>query len=237
MIADLVFDVGMNTGQDTDFYLRKGFRVVAIEANAVQVRRARWKFARYVLTSRLHLLNVAIGHPGRRPFYVNKTHHEWSSLVEELGTRGGRFRRVDVEVVTLDSIMRRLGTPYYLKIDIEGMDSVAVASLARLDDRPRFVSVESGGGPEWLDSLHRLGYRWFKLVDQTRVADARCPRPAVEGRYVDYRFTPGSSGPFGEEAPGSWMSWAEARRRWLEIVARWKPGEDLWFDIHARSDT
>ncbi len=36
MNPDLIFDVGMNNGDDTDFDLAKGFRVVAIEANPDQ---------------------------------------------------------------------------------------------------------------------------------------------------------------------------------------------------------
>ena len=31
--ADLIYDVGMHRGEDTAFYLRKGFRVVAVEAD------------------------------------------------------------------------------------------------------------------------------------------------------------------------------------------------------------
>ena len=30
---NLIFDIGMHIGQDTEFYLKKGFRVVAIEAD------------------------------------------------------------------------------------------------------------------------------------------------------------------------------------------------------------
>jgi len=33
MDAQLIYDVGAQLGEDTDFYLRKGFKVVAIEAN------------------------------------------------------------------------------------------------------------------------------------------------------------------------------------------------------------
>ncbi|TIL80880.1 MAG: FkbM family methyltransferase, partial [Mesorhizobium sp.] len=33
MQADLVYDVGMNNGDDTAYYLHRGFRVVAIEAD------------------------------------------------------------------------------------------------------------------------------------------------------------------------------------------------------------
>lgn len=33
MNAQLIYDIGAHLGEDTDFYLKKGFKVVAIEAN------------------------------------------------------------------------------------------------------------------------------------------------------------------------------------------------------------
>jgi hypothetical protein len=33
---DLIFDVGFHRGEDTDFYLKKGFRVVAVEATGAE---------------------------------------------------------------------------------------------------------------------------------------------------------------------------------------------------------
>jgi hypothetical protein len=33
MHPDLIYDLGMHRGGDTQFYLEKGFRVVAVEAN------------------------------------------------------------------------------------------------------------------------------------------------------------------------------------------------------------
>ena len=35
---DLIYDVGMHRGEDTEFYLRKGFRVVAFEADPELLR-------------------------------------------------------------------------------------------------------------------------------------------------------------------------------------------------------
>lgn len=32
-VNDLIFDIGMYKGEDTDFYLKRGFRVIAFEAN------------------------------------------------------------------------------------------------------------------------------------------------------------------------------------------------------------
>jgi hypothetical protein len=44
MIAPLIYDVGMCDGADTAFYLAKGFRVIAIEANPTLVERNRVLF-------------------------------------------------------------------------------------------------------------------------------------------------------------------------------------------------
>jgi hypothetical protein len=37
---NLIYDVGMHTGQDTEFYLAKGFNVIAIEANPLLMQKA-----------------------------------------------------------------------------------------------------------------------------------------------------------------------------------------------------
>jgi len=41
---DLIYDVGMNNGDDTAYYLRRGFRVVAIEANTCLAKCAAERF-------------------------------------------------------------------------------------------------------------------------------------------------------------------------------------------------
>lgn len=43
--ADLVYDVGMNRGEDTEFYLKKGYRVVGFEADPLLVDQCRKRFA------------------------------------------------------------------------------------------------------------------------------------------------------------------------------------------------
>ena len=226
MDRDLIYDVGMNTGQDTGFYLKKGFRVVGIEADSLLVEECRTKFPEEASAGRLTLLNVGIGSKaGHFPFYVNKTHHEWSSLIESIGTRGGAFTTGSVDVVTLDTILQAHGLPYYLKIDIEGMDNAAVQAAGRLADRPQYISVETGPGPAWIDALHAISYRWFKLIDQTTIDQIAC---------ADHQFVRGSTGPFGEETPGEWKSYEEVRKAWIEYLAEPRPDKNLWFDIHAK---
>jgi hypothetical protein len=38
MDGNLIYDFGMHDGADTDYYLRKGFRVVAVEADPLLAR-------------------------------------------------------------------------------------------------------------------------------------------------------------------------------------------------------
>jgi len=47
-IERLIYDVGMNNGDDSAYYLSLGFRVVAIEANPELVEQAKLRFAREI---------------------------------------------------------------------------------------------------------------------------------------------------------------------------------------------
>ncbi len=59
--GDLVFDVGMHDCRDTDFYLKKGYRVVAVEANPQLALYGARLFTKEVDEGRLTILNVGLG--------------------------------------------------------------------------------------------------------------------------------------------------------------------------------
>jgi hypothetical protein len=48
----------MNNGDDTAYYLSRGFRTVAIEANPELVKYAKARFARKIASGRLIILNT-----------------------------------------------------------------------------------------------------------------------------------------------------------------------------------
>ena len=60
MIGNLIYDIGMNNGDDTAYYLQRGFRVIAVEANPALVSQAIQRFEREVAEDRLVVLNVGI---------------------------------------------------------------------------------------------------------------------------------------------------------------------------------
>jgi FkbM family methyltransferase len=246
MIADLIYDIGMCDGNDTCFYMKKGFRVVAIEANPDLVDRAQHRFAAELATGQLTLLNVAISDDeGSVPFYVSRKDPGWSTIspgfAQSMATRrGGRFDEVRVRSSRLESIIATHGVPYYMKIDIEGVDIICLHALHAFDDRPRYVSVEMPNRHDWdalaqhhyadLCHLFLLGYRGFKIMDQTRLSRIVLPRPAREGLYAPHEFTGHSTGPFGAETPGKWLSFDGIVPAYRSALSRTEPA---WFDLHA----
>ena len=71
MIPDLIFDVGAHNGDDSFYYLSKGFRVVAVEANGDLCAFLRSRFGREASTGRFILVEAAIADKaGEAGFWV-----------------------------------------------------------------------------------------------------------------------------------------------------------------------
>lgn len=235
----LIFDVGMHVGQDTTFYLRKGFKVVAVEANPLLTAAAEQKFRAALREGRLKILNIGIGEQrGRAEFHVNLELSEWSSFKAATASRGMPTAAVSVEMATIGDVVRKFGVPYYLKIDIEGLDGAAVKGLSDCVGKPRFVSFENGD-LALFNVLIGYGYAGFKFINQADVPSFVLPKPAHEGKTIDHVFPYGASGPFGDDTPGEWLD-ADAMRPILErhAAARASGGYDAvkdgWFDLHAK---
>src|SRR5690348_4440570 len=120
---NLVFDIGFNNGDDTDHYLARGFNVVAVEANPELAEAGRRRFVSAIAAGKLRLLNVGVAQQaGHADFYVNQSVDVWSSFVPEWGQRGGKFSVISVPTTTMSSLLKEFGTPYYVKIDVEGYE-------------------------------------------------------------------------------------------------------------------
>ena len=230
----------MHAGEDTDFYLRKGFRVVAVEANPARVVEARSRFAGAVAEGRLEILNVAIHRTGGvTPFYVNREHDDWRTVDEEVATRikietGTSFDEIEVPAVRFDEVIAQFGIPYYLKIDIEGADLLCLAALHRCRERPLYLSMELQEiSHEELNEMCALGYRYFKVVDQAAHSHTVLPNPPRAGVYIEHCFPNGASGPFGEETVGEWLGLGDAFAVCSDLISRKKRGGS-WYDLHGK---
>lgn len=219
MNPNLIIDVGMHTGRDTEHYLSKGFDVVAIEADERHVNAVSARLAEHVESGRLKILNVAINdYDGEADFYANAEHDDWGTLSPEFVERNeqrydsAHERRV-VKCTRFENVLAEHGVPFYLKIDIEGLDLLCIRALEKFETRPTYVSYESDqkdfeGAFTELSELWQLGYRSFKIVFQKG----------------------DTSGPFGEDTPGPWMTIEEtldAYRRLLR-AQKWFGDQGGW---------
>jgi FkbM family methyltransferase len=262
--ANLIFDIGAHRGEDTEFYLKKGFRVVSVEANPALYEGLRQKFRTPIADGRLTVVNKAIsGAAGKVKFYVNKDVSEWGTLdpdwVERNRRKGFESREIEVDAVTTADLFREFGVPYYVKIDIEGYDTIALEGFAGIGERPKYVSIESDkvsfrGIRQEIALLSSLGFDQFNIVSQRSVLQQRPPRPPKEGVYVEHQFEKSSSGLFGAELPGPWLSAEQAiaayrpiflryaltgddpfvTQRWLREVLRGLGFRSNHYDTHAR---
>jgi FkbM family methyltransferase len=214
----LVFDIGMHLGEDTAFYLSRGCRVVGVEANPALVASLNKRFEREVASYDVVILPFAIGfEPGKARFATTGKSTIWGTLdrafIDRAVATGIAVDYVDVEVVPILDVIEQFGVPYYMKVDIEGMDEACFTPLARCQLKPRYVSLEtSATSPNasifrtWreLKMLHDLGYRRFKLVDQSRLGELNGTLLDAEGPPLRYEHELHASGPFGEETGGTW---------------------------------
>jgi FkbM family methyltransferase len=238
MIQDLIYDVGMFNGNDTQFYLDKGFRVVAIEADPALAAAGETRFAGAIAEKRLTIVNRAIAdRPGKVSFYVNQVSQGWSSIdLAAASPRGTAVQHVEVMGVRFRDLLEEYGVPYYVKCDIEGADRLVLAGLAEISKRPSYLSVECHS-IEHLVALKELGYGSFKVINQTLHHLVTLPDPPLEGRYVKVETWRNQSGPFGRETAGDrWLPFNEA----VEILATARRlcnyGSVMhgWFDCHGR---
>ena len=252
----LVYDVGMNNGDDCAYYLSEGYNVVAIEANPILVQRARARFRQEIADGRLVIEWVGIvDRPGSLPFWICDERDVFSSFDVTRAKRNGlKAHPIEVKCVTFDTILEKYGIPHYLKIDIEGAEPYCLKHLppAHL---PQYVSIEAED-LQWLVHLQQLGYSQFKIVDQMR-HNSNLPDLAnntlfsrsakqicwyadrLKNRLGHVRFPRGSSGPFGEQTPGEWQSFEEVASNWLFMrLGHYKSGtlnRRSWYDFHARA--
>src|SRR5215213_370132 len=107
MDSTLIYDVGMHKGEDTDYYLKLGFRVVGFEADPELIATCKSRFAAPVASGQLHIVEGAIaplGYGEEITFFRSSlsvwgtVEHEWEERNRRLGAGSTpiKVKRVDV---------------------------------------------------------------------------------------------------------------------------------------------
>ncbi len=219
----MIFDVGMHKGEDTAYYLKKGFRVVAFEADPDLIKFCREKFTNEIKTGDLTIVEGAIidsvnckNNVDKIQFYKNNKATVWGTVVPEWADRnewlGSESEIIEVPIVDFSQCLKKYGVPYYLKIDIEGMDTVCLKALLNFKKKPDYISIESekvkfNKLKEELDLFVKLGYNQFQTINQANARSFKEPDNSKEGFFLNYQFNAGCSGPFGTDLnPEDWVA-------------------------------
>lgn len=231
---NLIYDVGLHKGEDTDFYLKKGFNVVAIEASPDLVARAKVRFKEAIMNGTLRIIEGAIAPPSAGAkiiFYANSTETVWGTTKGEWAQRNEKLGHpsecIEVNRVDIAEIYRTYGVPFYLKVDVEGADRLVLEELKLFSNRPQYVSLESekvdfNALKVELELLKSLGYTRFKLVQQQSIPGTKITTPALDGQLFDYVFEPHASGPFGADLPSPWISYDDALEQYRTVFRLYK---------------
>ena len=282
-VNDLVYDIGMNNGDDTAYYLSLGFRTVAIEANPELVDQAKARFAREIASGRLTILNIGIAErQGELPFWICETNSRYSSFDRAYASWGNSpNHQIQVPCTRFETIVAQYGVPYFCKIDIQGNDFLCLEGFTP-HKVPIFLSIEAINLElKLLDMLRALGYSLFKCMSQSTFVPMQFPPVAEQHRLEraetllgspkfrhrvfrklggrswlqrqlqstrhdhDWHFPPQSSGGFGNQTLGRWLTYDEMKGVSKQLLRRREAGEKsifwssnksygIWADFHAQ---
>lgn len=231
---NLIYDVGMHKGEDTEFYLRKGFRVIAFEANPELVSSGRNRLKKFIDQGQLVIVEGAIvdedaikAGQKKVKFYKNDNNSVWGTVCTNWAERnvqlGTSSSMIEVDVVDFADTLQKYGIPHFMKIDIEGCDLVCINTLSKFSERPNYISIESdkvsfANITNEINELVNLGYGCFQAIEQSTISKVQSP-PVLpkEGEYVAQSFEEGSSGLFGAEIGDQWKSRDEILRQYRII--------------------
>jgi FkbM family methyltransferase len=230
----LVYDVGMFNGDDTTYYLEKGFRVVGVEANQNLIPQLEERFSAEIEQKRLVIENVAVAEvEGEVEFFIAGCDKPQSALTRRvLDLHNVPVTSVRVRSVTVSSLIQRHGAPAFMKIDVENSDLIALRDLASHGIKPPEISIEAHSLGV-IVQLYNMGYSRYRFINgktvPTRFANAHVRR--IDGTRAPFTFTLHSSGPFGDDFDEPWLSFEQAMAVWSCRQSILGPG---WYDVHAR---
>ena len=131
-LKKLIYDIGMFDGADTRYYLNKGYKVLAVEANTVLVKRAKEiLFNEHINNGDLTILNFALtdGTKKNVSLTISATEPGASMILDD---EYYNYGSITVQAISIQELFNKYGVPYYLKLDIEVLIKIVFYHLIRI---------------------------------------------------------------------------------------------------------
>lgn len=198
-----IFDLGFYDGQDAEFYMSKGYKVVAVEGDPKLMELGKEKFKTEIAEGKLLLLHrVLTDQKGLVEFYCSEEQPWRGNPYKHLAEYDGFPAKPEmVEAVSINKLCETWGVPCYIKMDIDAIEIAALKQIFELKEKPQYLSVEIqsyawAGIFSW---VYACGYTKFQLRNQANNTNVH------------------NSGAFGEELPDKWIPMDEVMKRYVKF--------------------
>ena len=141
----LVFDIGANVGTFSSIFSSLGARVVALEPNSDCVRHIQLSY----VDAKIEVIQAVAGpenglcrlNVSDEIDLISSVSDKWINSIQRVTPKyaGLWSRQLTVPMVTIDTLIKHYGAPYFVKIDVEGFEE---SVLDGLSTQPPLVSFE-----------------------------------------------------------------------------------------------
>jgi len=165
----VIFDIGANVGEKTTTYLKLGAKVICVEPqpSCVEVL-----FKKYGGNANVVIVDKAVGDKsGKMYMNICSSASTISSLSSDWINKSrfcGKYKwdqKIEVDVITLDELIKQFGIPSFCKIDVENFEYEVIKGLS---NKIKLLSFECN--IEFFDNtikcvnlLQKLGYKKFNI--------------------------------------------------------------------------
>ncbi|GAB1448420.1 hypothetical protein MASR2M44_14290 [Bacteroidota bacterium] len=210
----IIFDIGANKGQNLAYYLKKADLVIAVEANPLLAELISNTYHKAVASGNLIVVNKCICLAEKAELVTFYKHESDDGLSRFLAPeyQPEQFIPIQVESIRYADLLRH-GYPYYVKMDVEGLDAAIMRELLKEVELPEYVSFENCG-KAIVDEVIKDGrYKAYNVVAGYNLNQV----------YPD--FDSHASGPFGDDLKSPWLN-AEGLQKVMQGLTH------TWVDFH-----
>lgn len=211
----VIYDFGANEGQNIDYYLTKSDLVVAVEANPILAQKISEKYKKHISEEKLVLFNnclVDSSISDRVDFYRHKTNSGLSQFSKPQKYLND-FEIIRVEPITYQEIVLQVGEPYFVKIDLEGLDYIIYKTIIESGIIPKHLSFENGTSYTKKLLTENSIFKSYNIVafyNYEKIYNK------IEGR---------TAGPFSSDIKSPWLN-KESILKLYDMMPT------TWFDVH-----